>query len=250
MDTLKVARVNDDVSSTGFDDEEIKDGWCDPDDPQVIKFEDIAAAAYIIKDGVLKTSCDRSHMNSELGMDLFFKKEYMQYTGSFKERGARYTLAKLSDKEKKAGVIAASAGNHAQAVAYHGGLMGIPVTVVMPVVAPIMKVENCKRYGANVVIHGADIGEARVLALKIGRKKGMQYVNGYDHPSILAGQGTMGLEILDQVPDVEAIVIPVGGGGLIAGTAKAVKTMKPDVMIIGEFSRLTLGFLSKPRSGT
>ena len=111
--------------------------------------------------------------------------------------------------------------------------MGIPVTVVMPVVAPIMKVENCKRYGANVVIHGADIGEARVLALKIGRKKGMQYVNGYDHPNILAGQGTMGLEILDQVPDVEAIVIPVGGGGLIAGTAKAVKTMKPDVMIIG-----------------
>ena len=117
--------------------------------------------------------------------------------------------------------------------------MGIPVTVVMPVVAPIMKVENCKQYGANVVIHGADIGEARVLALKIGRKKGMQYINGYDHPSILAGQGTMGLEILDQVPDVEAIVIPVGGGGLIAGTAKAVKTMKPDVVIIGEFYRLT-----------
>ena len=124
--------------------------------------------------------------------------------------------------------------------------MGIPVTVVMPVVAPIMKVENCKRYGANVVIHGADIGEARVLALKIGRKKGMQYVNGYDHPSILAGQGTMGLEILDQVPDVEAIVIPVGGGGLIAGTAKAVKTMKPDVMIIGEFYQLLkLRLLSK-----
>ena len=116
--------------------------------------------------------------------------------------------------------------------------MDIPVTVVMPVVAPIMKVENCKRYGANVVIHGADIGEARVLALKIGRKKGMQYVNGYDHPNILAGQGTMGLEILDQVPDVEAIVIPVGGGGLIAGTAKAVKTMKPDVMIIGTQARL------------
>merc|ERR1712165_600193 len=249
MDTLKIARVNDDVSSTGFDDEEIKDSWCDPDDPQVIKFEDIAAAAYIIKDGVLKTSCDRSHMNTELGMDLFFKKEYMQYTGSFKERGARYTLAKLSDKEKKAGVIAASAGNHAQAVAYHGGLMGIPVTVVMPVVAPIMKVENCKRYGANVVIHGADIGEARVLALKIGRKKGMQYVNGYDHPNILAGQGTMGLEILDQVPDVEAIVIPVGGGGLIAGTAKAVKTMKPDVMIIGVEPEMCPSFTTAMKQG-
>merc|ERR550539_1609491 len=144
--------------------------------------------------------------------------EYMQYTGSFKERGARYTLAKLSDKEKKSGVIAASAGNHAQAVAYHGGLMGIPVTVVMPIVAPIMKVENCKRYGANVIIQGADLGESRVHALKLGKKYGMLYINGYDHPNILAGQGTMGLEVLDQVPDLDAIVIPVGGGGLIAGT--------------------------------
>ena len=125
--------------------------------------------------------------------------------------------------------------------------MGIPVTVVMPIVAPIMKVENCKRYrvtvlmmtiiifryGATVVIHGADIGESRLLALRIARKKGMQYINGFDHPHILAGQGTMGLEILDQVPDVDAVVIPVGGGGLIAGTAMAIKTMKPDVLIIG-----------------
>merc|ERR1712004_390852 len=126
---------------------------------------------------------------------------------------------------------------------------GIPVTVVMPVVAPIMKVENCKRYGANVVIHGADIGEARVLALKIGRKKGMQYENGYDHPNILAGQGTMGLEILDQVPDVEAIVIPVGGGGLIAGTAKAVKTMKPDVMIIGVEPEMCPSFTTAMKQG-
>merc|ERR1719361_3387730 len=166
-------------------------------------------------------------------MDLFFKKEYMQYTGSFKERGARYTLANLSEQERKAGVIAASAGNHAQALAYHGGLLGIPVTVVMPIVAPIMKVENCKKYGANVIIHGENIGESRTHALKIAAKKGMMYVNGYDHPNILAGQGTMGLEILDQVPDVDAIVIPVGGAGLIAGVAMAVKTMKPDVKIIG-----------------
>lgn len=154
----------------------------------------------------------------------------------------------LSPEEKTKGVIAASAGNHAQvniclserrkhsqlqAMAYHGGQMNIPVTVVMPIVAPIMKVENCKKYGANVIIHGADIGESRLLALKIGKKKGLQYINGYDHPHILAGQGTMGLEILDQVDDVDAIVIPVGGGGLIAGTAVAVKTLRPDVMIIG-----------------
>ena len=140
---------------------------------------------------------------------------------------------KLSDEQKKRGVIAASAGNHAQALAYHGGQLGIPVTVVMPIVAPIMKVENCKKYGASVIIQGENIGESRTHALKIGAKKNLMYVNGYDHPNILAGQGTMGLEILDQVPDVDAIVIPIGGGGLIAGVALAVKTMKPDVMIIG-----------------
>merc|ERR1719468_1020887 len=164
---------------------------------------------------------------------MYFKKDYMQFTGSFKERGARYTLRKLSAEQKRIGVIAASAGNHAQALAYHGGLLDIPVTVVMPIVAPIMKVENCKKYGATVIIQGENIGESRIHALKIAAKKGMMYVNGYDHPNILAGQGTMGLEILDQVPDVDAIVIPVGGGGLIAGCALAIKTMKPDVMVIG-----------------
>ena len=223
---------NFDMSEDG-DQEEIKDHWCDPENPKIIRFEDVSAAAYRIRDGVVKTSCDPSHMNADTGINMYFKKEYMQYTGSFKERGARFTLTMLSPEEKRRGVIAASAGNHAQAMAYHGGQMNIPVTVVMPIVAPIMKVENCKKYGANVIIHGADIGESRLLALKIGKKKGLQYINGYDHPHILAGQGTMGLEILDQVDDVDAIVIPVGGGGLIAGTAVAVKTLRPDVMIIG-----------------
>merc|ERR1739844_636419 len=166
-------------------------------------------------------------------MDIYLKKDYMQYTGSFKERGARYTLMMLEPEQKLAGVIAASAGNHALALAYHGGQLNISVTVVMPIVAPIMKVENCKKYGANVIIQGADIGESRTHALKIVAKKGMVYINGFDHPNILAGQGTMGLEILDQVPDVDAIVVPVGGGGLISGIALAVKTMKPDVSIIG-----------------
>ena len=127
--------------------------------------------------------------------------------------------------------------------------MGVPVTVVMPIVAPIMKVENCKRYGADVIIHGADIGESRLLALKIGKKKGMQYINGYDHPHILAGQGTMGLEILDQVPDVEAIVIPVGGGGLIAGCAMAVKTMRPNIMIIGVEPEMCPSFTTALKQG-
>jgi len=219
--------------SSDYDEDDIRDPWCDPEHPIVLKFEDVSAAAYRIKDGIIMTPCDASHMNSDLGLEMYFKKDYMQFTGSFKERGARYTLIKLTPEQKKIGVIAASAGNHAQALAYHGGQLGIPVTVVMPIVAPIMKVENCKKYGANIIIHGENIGESRTHALKIGQRKGLMYVNGYDHPNILAGQGTMGLEILDQVPDVDAIVIPVGGGGLIAGVALAVKTMKPDVMIIG-----------------
>jgi len=227
------SRVRTATVSSDFDDDDLKDPWCDPDHPILLKFEDISAAAYRIKDGIINTPCDRSHMNSDLGLEMYFKKDYMQFTGSFKERGARYTLKKLSAEQRAIGVIAASAGNHAQALAYHGGQLDIPVTVVMPIVAPIMKVENCKKYGANVIIHGENIGESRTHALKIAAKRGFMYVNGYDHPNILAGQGTMGLEILDQVPDVDAIVIPVGGGGLIAGVALAVKTMKPDVLIIG-----------------
>merc|ERR1712012_88528 len=118
-------------------------------------------------------------------MDIYLKKDYMQYTGSFKERGARYTLLMLSDAQKKKGVIAASAGNHALALAYHGGQLNIPVTVCMPVVAPIMKVENCKEFGANVIIHGADIGEARERALQIGKEKDFMYINGFAHPNII-----------------------------------------------------------------
>merc|ERR1712223_1540941 len=183
-------------------------------------------------------------------MDIYLKKDYMQYTGSFKERGARYTLLMLSDEQKKKGVIAASAGNHALALAFHGGQLNIPVTVCMPVVAPIMKVENCKKFGATVVIHGADIGESRDKALVIGKEKGFMYVNGFDHPDILAGQGTMGLEILEQVPDLDAAVIPVGGGGLIAGVAKAIKTMKPGVKIIGVEPERCQSFIEAMEAGT
>merc|ERR1712142_180148 len=221
------------VSSDIDDEENLKDPWCDPENPKIIKFEDVSAAAYRIKGGITQTSCDPSHMNADLDMEMYFKKDYMQFTGSFKERGARYTLRKLTPEQRKVGVIAASAGNHAQALAYHGGLLNIPVTVVMPIVAPIMKVENCKKYGANVIVHGKDIGESRERALEIGQEKGLMYINGFDHPNILAGQGTMGLEIIEQVPDADAVVIPVGGGGLIAGCAVALKTMNPNIEIIG-----------------
>jgi len=225
------------------------DPWCDEKNPRIVDFEKISAAAYRIHGGIVKTPCDRSHIQQD-GMEIYLKKDFMQYTGSFKERGARFTLMMLEEKQKKIGVIAASAGNHALALAYHGGQLGIPVTVVMPVVAPIMKVENCKRFGATVVINGADIGESREHALVIAKKKGYMYVNGFDHPDILAGQGTMGLEILEQVPDLDAAVIPVGGGGLIAGVAKAIKTMKPGVKIIGVEPERCPSFIEAMKAGT
>ncbi|RXG70654.1 L-threonine ammonia-lyase [Armadillidium vulgare] len=153
-------------------------------------------------------------------------------TIQFQERGARYTLLCLSEEQKTKGVIAASAGNHALALSYHGQDLGIPVTVVMPLVAPIMKVQACRQYGANILVRGADIGECRDIALKMAKEQGLLYINGYDHPDILAGQGTMGLEIVEQVKNIDAVVIPVGGGGLIAGVSLAVKSLYPNIKVI------------------
>lgn len=214
-------------------DDEVKDAFCNPDNPQTIGFQDVSAAAYKIKTGVLRTPCTRSGLSRKLGIDIWFKKEYDQYTGSFKERGARYTLMMLTKEQKKKGVIAASAGNHALALAYHGQLLKISITVVMPTIAPLMKIQSCKEFGANVIIQGDDLGQSRKFALKVAKKTGQIYINGYDHPYILAGAGTMGLEIMEQVEDVDAVIIPIGGGGLIAGSALAVKNMNPDVLVIG-----------------
>lgn len=209
------------------------DAWCDPANPRQIKFKDISIAAYKLKHGIVRTPCTRSNISSITGMEIYFKKEFNMYTGSFKERGARFTLLMLTPQQKSIGVIAASAGNHALALSYHGQDLGIPVTVVMPIVAPLMKVELCRSYGANVIVAGQDIGECKEQALRLGHEKGLVYINGYDHPHILAGQGTMGLEITEEVANIDAVVIPVGGGGLIAGTALAIKSLLPDVQVIG-----------------
>jgi len=252
--TRRISEVKLEVKPPSSSDENVDeipdDPWCDDLNPRICNFENISAAAYKIRDGIVRTPCDRSHMSEDTGIQIFFKKDYMQYTGSFKERGARYTLMMLEPSQKKKGVIAASAGNHALALAYHGGQLGIPVTVVMPVVAPIMKVENCKKYGATVIIHGQNIGEARERALVMGQDKGYMYINGFDHPNILAGQGTMGLEVLEQVPDIDAAIIPVGGGGLIAGCAVALKTMKPDIQIIGVEPERCPSFITAMKNGT
>lgn len=197
-----------------------------------VSFEDIIRAHYRIASGIRRTHCDMSEFLSELcGCRIFLKKDFTQFTGSFKERGGRNALMLLSDKEKMEGVITASAGNHALALAWHGKTLGIPVTCVMPSVAPMTKVDKCRKFGANIVIHGAHIGEAREYALS--EHKDLKYINGYNDPEIIAGAGSMGIEIMEQVPDVDVVLVPVGGAGLIAGIGLAMKTLRPSVQIIG-----------------
>src|SRR5262245_8489741 len=189
-----------------------------------VRFEDITAAAERIAGAVLHSPCPLSIPLSEAtGCKIYCKLEYLQRTGSFKERGARNSLLLLSSEQQKRGVIAASACMLALGLAYHARLHGIPVTVVMPHVAPLTKISNCRKLGATVLLEGANIDEAREHAEKLVASRGLTYINGFDDPAIIAGQGTMGIEILQQVPELDAIIVPIGGGGLIAGVALAVK---------------------------
>lgn len=197
-------------------------------------FEDVSKAMHRIRHGIVRTDMKKSHFLSKLcDMEVFMKLEFSQFTGSFKERGARNALMCLSQEERKRGVIAASAGNHALALAWHGTQLGIPVTVVMPDIAPLTKVNKCKAFGVNVVQHGQHILEAKEHAISAPQFAGMRYVNGYDDKEIVAGAGTIGMEILEQCPDVDYIVIPVGGAGLIAGISLAAKALQPEVKVIG-----------------
>jgi threonine dehydratase len=199
----------------------------------VVTFKDIEAARERIKGAVFYSPCPPSISLSEItGMEIFCKLDNLQRTGSFKERGARNALAQLPAEQQRRGVIAASAGNHAQALAYQGKLLGIPATVVMPKFAPLIKVSNCQKLGANVVLHGKDFAEAKAYAHEIAKEEGLAYIDGYDDPEIIAGQGTMGLEIVDQVPDFDVVLIPVGGGGLLAGVSLAIKTLRPQAKIV------------------
>ncbi|HWH71079.1 MAG TPA: threonine ammonia-lyase [Candidatus Sulfotelmatobacter sp.] len=199
-----------------------------------VTFQDIQAAAQRIAGHVVESPCPPSIPLSEItGMQIYCKLEYLQRTGSFKERGARNALLQLPLAQQKKGVIAASAGNHALGLAYHAQLLGIPATVVMPRFAPLTKVVNCRRLGANVVLEGANIAEARARADQIVAAQGLAYINGFDDPAIIAGQGTIGLEIAAQVPDLDAVIVPIGGAGLVAGVALALKTLKPAVQVIG-----------------
>lgn len=197
-------------------------------------FQDILAAAERIRDGVYLSPCPASEpLSLVTGCRISCKLDYLQRTGSFKERGARNALLMLPESQRKRGVIAASAGNHALGLAYHGKLLGIPVTVVMPRFAPLTKVSTCEQLGARVVLHGEHLDEARGKADELVTSQGLTYVHGFNDPAVIAGQGTVGLEIVEQTPDVEAVVVPVGGAGLLAGVALAVKTLRPHVKVIG-----------------
>jgi threonine dehydratase len=186
-------------------------------------------------DGAIYFSpCPFSPTISEIsGEPVYLKLENLQRTGSFKERGALNKILTLSTHEKKRGVIAASAGNHAQGVAFHAKSNGISAKIVMPVMTPLVKVNATKGYGAHVVLHGDGYDEAYEEACRLAESEQLTFVHPFDDPAVIAGQGTIGLELLEQVPDLEAIVVPIGGGGLISGIACAVKETKPSIRVIG-----------------
>jgi threonine dehydratase len=216
----------------------------------MITYADILAARERIQDGIEFTPCDSSRALSEvLGCEVYCKLESLQATGSFKERGARNALLLLEPAQRLRGVISASAGNHALALAYHGRQLGIEVTVVMPLFAPLIKQVRCQQLGAKVILHGNTFTAARQRADQIREVEGQTYIHGFNDPAIIAGQGTLGLEILEQLPECDAIVIPVGGAGLIAGVALAVKELSSRTKIIGVEPEVSPSFAVSLRHG-
>ena len=201
--------------------------------PTTVTLADIQQAHERIRSGIYRSPCPPSIPLSDLtGCKIWCKLDLLQRTGSFKERGARNALLLLDSAQRARGVVAASAGNHALGLAYHGSLLGIPVTVVMPRFAPLVKVATCRKLGAKVVLQGDSFDDARQLALEMADRDGLNLVHGFDDARVIAGQGTMALEILEDVPDAEVIVVPTGGAGLLAGVATVAKTLRPDIKII------------------
>ncbi|HWE04023.1 MAG TPA: threonine ammonia-lyase [Tepidisphaeraceae bacterium] len=200
----------------------------------MVTLQDIQAAALRIGDVIYHSPCPYSLSLSKLcGCDIYCKLDHLQMTGSFKERGARNKLMQLAPPERRDGVVAASAGNHALGLAYHGQQLGIPVTVVMPRFAPLIKVANCRSFGAQVILSGDTFSDCYREAKELAVKSGKTFVPGFDDPAIIAGAGTMGLEIIADIPDADAVIVPVGGGGLLAGVATAIKGLKPACRVIG-----------------
>ncbi len=200
----------------------------------MIGIADVRAAAARIEGRVLRTPSIRSHAVSQAaGADVTLKLDTLQFTGSFKERGAANRLALLSEAERAAGVIAMSAGNHAAALARHASLAGIASTIVMPVTTPLGKVTRTEGFGAKVVLYGESVAEAAAHAGELAQRHGLVFIHPYDDEAVIAGQGTLALELLEDVPDLEMLAIPVGGGGLVAGCAVVAAALKPGMQVIG-----------------
>ncbi len=200
----------------------------------MLSLEDIKRAAQRLDGHLLDTPCVESRTLSQVtGAQVFLKFENLQYTASFKERGACNKLAQLSADERKRGVIAMSAGNHAQGVAYHAQRLGIRAVIVMPRFTPGVKIERTRGFGAEVVLHGDTLEESRAHALELAEGQGLVFVHPYDDEAVVAGQGTVALEMLKVLPDLDTLVIAVGGGGLIAGMATAAKAIQPGIEVIG-----------------
>lgn len=200
----------------------------------LVQLGDVKQAARTLAGSIVLTDFDESRTLSDmLGCRVWLKFENLQFTASFKERGALNKLSALTEDERKRGVITMSAGNHAQGVAYHASRLGIPATIVMPEPTPTVKVENTRRFGAEVVLFGPGLEEASLHARQMCELQGLTFVHPYDDAQVIAGQGTIALEMLDAVPDLDVLVVPIGGGGLISGMAVAAKALKPDIEVIG-----------------
>jgi threonine dehydratase len=205
-----------------------------------ISLADVVAARERLRGAIYYSPCPHSLMLSALtGQQVYLKLENLQMTGSFKERGALNRISMLTPEQASRGVIAASAGNHAQGVAYHATARGIRALIVMPLTTPLVKVTATRGFGAEVLLHGANYDEAHSEAMRQCADQQMTFIHPFDDPAVMAGQGTIGLELLEQVPQLEAVVVPVGGGGLIGGIACAIKESRPDVRVVGvQTSRL------------
>jgi threonine dehydratase len=196
--------------------------------------DDIRGAAARIDGAIVRTPMLKSETLSQIvGAEVWLKFENLQFTAAYKERGALNKLLQLTDEERARGVVAASAGNHAQAVAYHGRRLGIPVTIVMPVSTPTIKVTQTESHGAQVVLFGERFDDAYARALELETDRGLVFVHPFDDVAVMAGAGTVGLEMLDAAPDLDTLVVPIGGGGLISGVATTAKALKPGIDIVG-----------------
>jgi len=199
-----------------------------------VTLEDVQRAASVIKGAIERTPFHHSRTLSQVtGADVYLKFENLQFTASFKERGALNKLLSLTLAERKAGVIAMSAGNHAQGVAYHASRLGIPATIVMPESTPFVKVKHTMGHGARVIQQGATLADSDRIAHEVAAKEGLVFVHPYNDDQIIAGQGTVALEMLEEFPDLDTLIVPVGGGGLISGMAIAAKAVKPSLRLIG-----------------